>query len=107
MCFVGDGGKGDSQDDEQQGRRAKQTSHSVSPRMQTGSEVANGPGGSASPESTKRHKNSVIIASPFITSEVLVGLAVTLFSLSPKRALDSIAALSALGSPALGSRNRL
>src|SRR6266403_1544237 len=49
------------------------------------------PGGSASPESAKRHKNSVIIASPFITSEVPVGLAVTLFSLSPKRVKNRLA----------------
>ena|SRR5437879_6180552 len=49
------------------------------------------PGGSALPEFTKRHKNSVIIASPFITSEVPVGLAVTLFSLSPKRVKNGLA----------------
>src|SRR4029077_6286647 len=49
------------------------------------------PGGSASPESAKRHKNSVIIASPFITSEVPVRLAVTLFSLSPKRVKNGLA----------------
>lgn len=53
--------------------------------MHCGFGVANGPWGERSPEPVKRHKNSVIIASPFTTSEVPVALAFTLFGLSPKR----------------------
>jgi hypothetical protein len=53
--------------------------------MHCGFGVANGPWGERSPEPVKRHKNSVIIASPFTSSEVPVALAFTLFGLSPKR----------------------
>src|SRR5262245_38392761 len=84
MCLVGDGRKGDCKNDEQQGRRTEQTSHSVSPHIVCGSGMANG-WGSTSPKSAERRENSVIIASPFITSEVSVGSAFTLFSLSPTR----------------------
>src|SRR5882762_11647448 len=85
MCLVSCGGKGDSHDDEQQGRRAEQTSHSVIPRIKSGSGVANAPlGGAFSPGSVERRKNSVIIASPYISSEVPVLPTFTLFSLSPK-----------------------